>query len=579
LRRFNSILLPLLVLAMLPSIKKWPFLVFAVGVLSALAAAPVAAQGTVRRHLVYFRDKAGTPFSVAQPQAFLSARAVARRTRQGIAILPRDLPVNPAYVTQLRGVAGSPQVLYTSRWFNAALVSCDSVTLARISALAIVRQATTLNRSFRVPGTFTPPVQVAVPAARGTLATRAQYGPAYRQNQQIGALAMHDAGYRGEGMQIAVFDAGFPGVDQIPALQPLFQQQRLLGTRNFVDGGTGVYLRNSHGTNCLSAMAANLDGYYIGTAPRASFQLCITEDVNSEHPVEEANWLAAAEYADSSGVDVISSSLGYTDFDAPSPSYTYADLTGRNAISSRAATMAARVGMLVVSAAGNEGNRPWHYISAPADADSIISVGAVDSLGNHAYFSSYGPTADGRIKPTLAAMGFAAAVLAPNGGVFRGSGTSYACPILAGMVAGFWQANPTLTAQQVVVALRSTASQANVPDNTLGYGIPNFVTAYNLLHPNTPLAAASAAALGEVLNVYPNPTDDGLLMLALPSALRGQALRVRVLDARGAVVAQQQLPAAAGSTVPLRLAGLAKGAYTCEVSAGTTRRTVKFVQQ
>ena len=564
---------------------KWLALLLIAGLGQALAAAPAAAQaaaqGTVRRHLVYFRDKAGSPYSVSQPQAFLSARAVARRTRQGIAVLPRDLPVNPAYVAQVRAVPGQPQVIYTSRWFNAAVVACDSVTLARVLALGAVRSAATLNRTYRAPGAAPAPVVAAnEPVARGTLATRAQYGPTYRQNEQIGALAMHDAGYRGEGMSIAVFDAGFPGVNSISALQPLFSEQRLLGTRNFVDGGTSVYRRNSHGTNCLSAMGANQPGFYIGSAPKASYRLCITEDTGSEHPVEEANWLAAAEYADSSGVDIISSSLGYTTFDAPSVSYAYPDMNGRNAISSRAAVVAARVGMLVVSAAGNEGSSAWHYVSAPADADSILTVGAVDSLGGRASFSSYGPSADGRIKPTLAAMGLASAVLSANGGAFRGNGTSYACPILAGMAAGFWQANPTLTAQQVIEALRRTASQATSPDNSLGYGIPNFVAAYNALHPSTPLATAAATrAPAEALGLYPNPSGAGPLTLVLPAALRGQALRVRVLDARGALVVQQQLPAAGSGEATLQLAPLPRGVYTCEVSAGTTRRTVKFVQQ
>ncbi|MBD2769028.1 S8 family serine peptidase [Hymenobacter sp. BT664] len=557
---------------------KWLGLVLIAGLLPALAAAPAAAQGTVRRHLVYFRDKAGSPYSVAQPQAFLSARSLARRNRQGIAVLPRDLPVNPAYVAQVRGVAGRPQVIYTSRWFNAAVVSCDSTTLALITALPIVRGANTLNRGYQAPPPTLPPAQMPVSAARPTDA-RALYGWAYRQNEQIGTRAMHEAGFRGEGMQIAVFDAGFPGVNQIPAFQPLFQEQRLAGTRNFVDGGTSVYQRNSHGTSCLSTMAANQAGFYIGAAPKATYRLCITEDATSEHPIEEANWLAAAEYADSAGVDIISSSLGYTTFDDPWGSYTYASMNGRTAISSRAATVAARVGMLVVSAAGNEANSPWHYISAPADADSVLSVGAVDSLGNHASFSSFGPTADGRIKPTLSAMGQASAVLTPSGAVVRGNGTSYACPILAGMVAGFWQANPTLTAQQVIAALRTTASQAARPDNALGYGIPNFVTAYNTLNPTHPLTAINAAPKAEPLSLFPNPTGDGPLTLALPPALRGQPLHIRVLDARGAVVAQQQLPAASGSEVVLRFGRLAKGAYVCEVSAGATRQTVKFVQQ
>ena len=535
------------------------------------------AQGTVRRHLVYFRDKVGTPFSVAQPQAFLSARAIARRARQGIAVLPRDLPVTPAYVAQIRAVAGGAQVLYTSRWFNAALVSCESATLARVAALPSVRTATTLNRTARPAQPDAPVKTPEAPAAR-TEASRAYYGSAYAQNQQIGVPLMHDAGYRGEGMQIAVFDAGFPGANRIPALRPLFLEQRLASTRNFVDGGTSVYQRANHGTNCLSTMAANAPGFFVGSAPKATYHLCITEDDYSEHPVEEANWLAAAEYADSTGVDVISSSLGYTDFDAPSPSYTYADMNGRTAISSRAATMAARVGMLVVNAAGNEGNKPWHYISAPSDADSVLTVGAVDSLGNHAPFSSYGPTVDGRIKPTLSAMGQAAAVLDPSGTAYRGNGTSFACPVLAGMAAAFWQANPTLTAQQVIAVLRNTASQATAPDNTLGYGLPNFGRAYNSLHPTNPLDTTAASA-AETLTLYPNPRGAGALMLVLPAALRGTVLTVRILDMRGAVVVRQQLPATAAAEVALRLGPLAKGQYLCEVSAGTTRQTVRFQQQ
>ncbi|GAA4358134.1 S8 family serine peptidase [Hymenobacter saemangeumensis] len=550
----------------------------ALGLLGTLAAAPAAAQGTVRRHMVYFNDKNGTPFSVAQPQSFLSARALARRTRQNIAVTARDLPVNPAYVTQVRNVPGV-QVRYRSRWFNAVVVECDSASLRNIAALPSVRTAQTLNRGPRPVPSPSPSAQVPPTLQRSTLGTRSQYGPAFKQNQIIGAIAMHDAGYRGEGMHIAVFDAGFPGVDQIPAMQPLFAQQRIVGTRNFVDGGTSVYLRHSHGTNCVSAIAAEQDGFYIGSAPRASFHLCITEDINSEHPIEEANWLVAAEYADSAGVDIISSSLGYTTFDAPSRSYTYADMNGRNAISTRAATMAARTGILVVSAAGNEGDDPWHFISAPADADSIMTVGAIDSLGQHANFSSYGPTFDGRIKPTLVSQGVASAVLAPSGRAFRGSGTSYACPILAGMAAGFWQANPTLTAQQVIAALRNTATLATTPNNMLGYGIPHFVRAYNALNPNSPLAAQSAAAGGAKLAIFPNPSGDGPLMLALPAELRGRALRVRILDTRGATVSQQQIPATTAGEAAVRLGKLAKGSYVCEVSAGETRRTATFIQQ
>lgn len=551
-----------------------PTLLFALplALLLGLTARPTAAQGVVRRHLVYFRDKANSPYAVGRPQEFLSARSLARRSRQNIAVVARDLPVNPTYVAQVRGVAGV-KVVYTSRWFNGAVVSCDSTALRAIAALPSVRQAQTLSKNPKPyrGGTPTP----AANTANRVTGTRAQYGPAYKQDDLIGAVAMHDAGFRGEGMQIAVFDAGFPGVDQIPALQPLFTENRVLGTRNFVDGNKNVYLRNNHGTNCLSTIAGNREGFYVGTAPKASFYLCITEDANSEHPIEEANWLAAAEYADSVGVDIISSSLGYSDFDDPSPAYTYADMNGRTAISTRAAVIAARVGMLVVNAAGNEGNAAWHYITAPSDADSIMTVGAVDSMVRRASFSSFGPTADGRIKPTLVSMGLNSAVLNTVGNVTRGSGTSFACPILAGMVAGLWQANPALSAQQIIMALRSTASQSSAPDNNLGYGLPNFNSANTFAKTLPP----PKPEIGDTpLAVYPNPTDDGMLQLSVPLNLRGLALQVRIIDSRGRLVTTRELPAAA-AVEQLPLPGIAKGLYVCQIIHGKDKQSVQFLRK
>ncbi|MBX0289657.1 S8 family serine peptidase [Hymenobacter sp. HSC-4F20] len=539
------------------------------------AAAPGAATptGTVRKHLIYFKDKAGTPYSVTQPQAFLSARAVQRRQRQNIAILPRDLPVSPAYVQQLKAVPGA-QLWYTSRWFNAAVVACDSATLQQVQALPCVRAARTLNRGGagtrkRGEGDQSPTTQ-----ERGT---RSQYGKAFTQGQMLGAVQMHDAGFRGEGLQIAVFDAGFPGVDTAPAFARLRQEQRLASTFNFVDKNTSVYQRNNHGTHCLSTMAGNQAGVYIGTAPNATYHLCITEDIYSEHPVEEANWLIAAEYADSAGVDIISSSLGYTTFDYPSIDYTYADLNGRTAISTRAATVAARVGMLVVNSAGNEGNNSWRYLTAPADADSILTVGAVDSLLVRASFSSRGPTADGRIKPNLAAMGLQTAIVAPDGSVNRGSGTSYSCPVLAGMAAGFWQANPQLTAQQVISFLQRSGTRAITPNDEVGYGIPNFVRAYNLANPGTPLAAATTSAR-EDLFIYPNPVKETELYLQLAVGFQAVPLRVRIYDARGALVSEQQVAPTTAAAVRLQPGLLVKGVYTCTVSAGREQRTIRFVK-
>ncbi|WP_375416011.1 S8 family serine peptidase [uncultured Hymenobacter sp.] len=578
------------------SYKLWALLLLGgVGLLApgaAAAQAPVPAPGTVRRHLVFFRDKAGSPFSLARPEAFLSARSLARRARQRIAVRPRDLPVNPTYLARVRAVAGAPQLRYSSRWLNAAVVACDSATLGRVRALPEVSGTQTLSVGPRRTGGVGQGRVAAASAAKGGVGNqpvlaaglqgrRATYGPAFPQNELLGAVALHEAGFRGEGMQIAVFDAGFPGVNTVGPFQPLQREGRLAGTRNFVDGGTGVFLRDSHGTSCLSTLAANQPGFFVGSAPQATYYLCITEDAGSERPVEEANWLAAAEYADSAGVDVISSSLGYTLFDAPARSYTYADLNGRTALSSRAALEAARVGMLVVSSAGNEGNKAWRYVTAPADADSIISVGAVDSLGRRAAFSSVGPTADGRLKPELVAQGVQTAVLTPAGAAVRGNGTSFAAPTLAGLAAGFWQAHPQLTAQQVRGYLLRSASQAAAPDNLLGYGIPNFSAAQALVPP--------AALPAQELELYPNPPTDGsgTLRLRLPPAYAGLALRVRITDARGALVRDLALPAPTddGRARPddvrvLAVGALAGGSYICRVEGvgNQPARSLRFVQ-
>ncbi len=562
--------------------KSSPLLLTLFGLLLSLLASPVQAQGSdsERRYFVFFKDKAGTPYSVSQPEAFLSARALARRTRQGIAVRTRDLPVSPAYLAQVRAVSGAPRVLFTSRWLNGAVLVCDSLTLDAVAALPAVAGSQLL--SLRPPSAVVPaPAVVPTPVPAAPTTPRGRYGRAFAQNQLIGAVALQQAGFAGQGMQIAVFDAGFPGVDQITSLQNLRAPGRLLSTRNFVDGNRQVFLRNGHGTACLSTMAAELPGYYVGTAPGASYHLCLTEDATSEAPVEEANWLAAAEYADSVGVDVISSSVGYTAFDLPRLSHRYAELDGRTTIASRAALGAARAGMLVVVSAGNDGNQSWRYISAPADADSILTVGAVDSLRNRAGFSSYGPTADGRIKPTLAAMGVASAVLTPSGGIVRGNGTSYACPELAGLAAALWQANPALTAQQVLLALRNSGSQAPNPDNSLGYGIVDGVRALSLLQ--APLAAVPpVAAADEELRVFPNPSQgQALLLLALPLSWRGQALRAEVFDERGRLVTGQRVAAGGGATVALSLpvGGLAPGVYVARVRlpGGKSARSARFV--
>jgi serine protease AprX len=552
--------------------------------LTVAALSEATAQGTVRRHLVQFTNKTGTPFTVGQPAAYLSARAIARRQRQQIPVAARDLPPTPSYIQQVRATAGV-QVIYPTRWLNGVIVECDSAHLAQVRALPFVRGAQTLNRP--APKGKSGRTQSSAVRKNTIDLERPNspnpYGIAFAQAEQIGATTMHAAGFRGEGIHIAVFDAGFPTVETLPAFQALYQQNRLLSTFDVVQGGTNVYNTHPHGTWVLSTMAANVPNAFIGTAPNASYHLLRTEDTrnNTETPAEEAYWLIGAEYADSAGVDIITSSLGYHDFDPPAVSYTYADMNGHTPLITRAADLASAVGILVINSAGNDGGNPWRFISAPADGDSVLTVGAVDSLGVRAGFSSIGPTADGRIKPNLSTQGQDAAVINPGGVIGRGSGTSFACPIMAGMAAGFWQANPTLTAQQVRRFLEQSGSQASAPDNMLGYGIPNFRRAYNLANPNNPLQIPEANGGLSVPELYPNPVPGTAFALRLPSRMVGQVLHVSLTDAAGRSLSEQDITATTADSVGISAGrpALTAGLYFCVVRAASgEQHTLRFVK-
>jgi len=535
-----------------------------------LLSLPLAAQnqGTMRRHLVYFKDKAHSPYSLDKPQTFLSDRALQRREKQKIALQARDLPVNPVYVAGIKSMGVS--VWYTSRWFNAAVVYCDSTKLSQVLALPFVKNGRTLSRQTMVSqasgeGNLR---DAGLRNAKRTKSGTAAYGKGFNQANMIGAVDLHAAGYRGDSMYVAVLDGGFPGVDQAPAFAPLFAENRLKGTYDFVGRDKGVFERDNHGTNVLSTMAAYEPGVMMGTAYKASYFLFITEDSQGEQQIEEINWLLAAEYADSAGVDVINSSLGYNDFDAPSVDYTYQDMDGNTALVTRAADYAAATGMLVVSSAGNDGNKAWRYVGAPADADSILTVGAVDSLGRYAGFSSLGPTADGRIKPNLSAQGVSTTVITKSGALGRNHGTSFASPVLAGMAACFWQANPKLSNMEVIRLLQQSASQSKNPDPYLGFGIPN-----------------GWKALQQVLEeekktlIYPNPVRNREMNLRVGSGFWNQPVTVTVYN----MIAQKMLsltfPSANGEAdLQIDVSALHPGYYGCLVSASGRRKTLKFLK-
>ena len=301
-----------------------------------------------------------------------------------------------------------------------------------------------------------------------------KYGYAERQIKMLNGIKLHDAGFRGEGIRVAVIDAGFQNVDRIC----VFDSLQLIGTHNVIYPGRSVYEADDHGTKVLSCMAANMPGIMVGTAPKASYLLIKSEDSDSEYPIEEDYWAAAVEYADSVGVDVISSSLGYFAFDADELSYDQSALDGKSSLISQAAHIAAQKGILMFCSAGNEGNGSWGKITFPSDASDILTVGSITEDKKKSIFSSVGFTADYRVKPDVVALGSGSCVIDPQGNVRYASGTSFATPILAGLGVCLWQALPELSNKEVIALLQQVSSQFKQPDAELGYGIPNIYKAY-----------------------------------------------------------------------------------------------------
>lgn len=431
-----------------------------------------------KKYWVKFKDKNGTPYSLSNPSAFLTQKSIARRTKYKIPYNTTDLPVTPSYISGVSSVPGVT-VLYTSKWLNGVVITINEATTTYAAAFSQIKTLSFVGDTGRVKRyhlDYLPLNNPDLPAYRslGSADTLNAYGNSRRQINQLNLDCYHKLGYKGQNMTIAVMDAGFTNVNTGIVFDSLRKNNGIIGTRNFVDGGTNAYMGSSHGTGVMSCMAANIPGVIMGTAPYAKYWLLRTEEGPSETISEEYNWIRAAEFADSVGADILTTSLGYTDFDISAQNHKYSDLNGKTAPMSIAANLAARKGMFVLNAAGNEAQSLWHYISVPGDADSICTVGAVDSLGKRGGFSSVGPTADGRIKPDLSAMGVFTWISDGSVPGQPGDGTSFATPVLAGAVACFWQLNRSLNNIQLLDSMRKLGNQATNPDNNLGWGIPRF---------------------------------------------------------------------------------------------------------
>lgn len=447
------------------------------------------ANAQLTRYIIKLKDKAFSGYSLANPQLFLTSRAIQRREKYGIPVDSTDLPVTERYLDSIR-MAGAVTILNYSKWLNqVAIKTTDAAALAKINAFPFVAGSTAIasftngaiqpvNKYLEIPEN-----QVLTgDAPESSLTDQYDYGFSHGQVAIHNGQFLHNLGFMGQGMQIAVLDAGFYHYQNLPTFDSIRINNQILGTWDFVKNEESVNEDHQHGMQCLSTIAANMPGMFVGTAPKASFYLYRTEDANSEYPIEEQNWAVGAERADSLGVDVYSVSLGYTTFDDPALNYTYNNMDGNTTMIAKAADLAAKKGILVVVAAGNEGTSSWHYLSTPSDADSVLAVGAVDSLGNIAGFSSYGPSSDNRIKPNVASVGLMTAVANTSTGMpVFGSGTSFACPNMAGLSTCLWQAFPEVNNMSIIDALQQSASRFSNPDNRVGYGIPDVKKAFVLL--------------------------------------------------------------------------------------------------
>ena len=445
------------------------------------------------RYWVSFTDKQES-VDLFKPSDFLSAKSIQRRVNQNIEIANNDYPVSPSYKNELRFLGY--EVYRESRWLNAVSVVVNSSNdLSKIKELPFVKSVTKVKSYFR---------ETPIQAEHNFESNDSDYGPSFGQIAQLNGHILHEQGYTGQGITIAVIDASFYRVNTLPIFDSLWTNNRILDSWDFVLNQALDYSLDtigSHGTMVLSCMGGYLVDSLIGTAPQANYLLYRTEDSSSETLTEEDNWVLAAEQADSMGANIINTSLGYSNlWDDLENSHTYADMDGNTTVITIAADIAASKGMLVVNSAGNSGNNDWYYITAPADGDSVLTVGAVGVDSVLASFSSHGPTSDGRMKPNVVSQGVFSVVASLNGGIQASHGTSFSSPILAGMAASAWSALPTISSMDLFNLIQESSHLYPNGNNDYGYGIPNFekmlqyVSMFEL--PNSELSC------------YPNPFSE-----------------------------------------------------------------------
>ncbi|MBL7872622.1 MAG: S8 family peptidase [Cyclobacteriaceae bacterium] len=519
-----------------------------------------AAQSQVNRYFVFFKDKTGTPFTLSNPTQFLSSKSIERRQKQNINLIEEDLPVNPTYVSQVKSTGA--KTFFPSKWFNGVLIEATASTLTSVNALPFVSRTEFVAPGSKLLGGRVSKIKKQKNSSADQPVNKSQL-------QQIGIDKMHGAGYRGEGISIAIFDSGYTGVNITSPFAELFTENRVKQTFNFVTNTASVYSSDDHGTEVLSVMAAH-SSTYTGGVYKANYFLYLTEDISSEYRIEEYNWTFAAERADSAGVDVINSSLGYnTEFDDPIMDYQLSDLDGKTAIITKAARKAIEKGMVVVCSAGNEGNNSWKLVTPPADAVGILAIGSINSVGSLSSFSSKGPTADGRIKPDVVALGSGTSVIKQSGSLGTASGTSLASPLVASLAAGVWQAYPILSAHDVYEAIVLSATLAASPNNQFGFGIPHFQAIENYL---------KSLSENQEIAIFPNPVSGDSFKIKVKEPT-DELVQVAIYDTRGSRVAESQVKINwLNNPFEYDISLLKPGIYFVQVTSGKASTTARIAK-
>lgn len=517
---------------------------------------------------VYFKDKPDSATFLSNPLSELSQRALDRRTSQGIALDIKDAPISQTYINDITNSTGIT-VKAKSKWLNCLHIRGSQEDINALKLLPAVAKVVFANKTLNTSSKSS--AKQNFKPINKTMDTKIafNYGGSANQIQMLNGHLLHQANYTGSGKIIAVLDSGFPAVDTAEPFQRLIVSGSILGGYDFVSRNINFFAGDSHGTSVLSTIGGFKDGQLVGTAPDAKFYLFITEDVRDENPVEESNWVEAAEEADRVGVDIITSSLGYFGYDNPAYSYTYADMSGNSAFASQGANIAFSKGIFVLASAGNAGQDLEPHVGVPAEALNVLGIGAVKLDKTYALFSSIGPSFDGRVKPDVTAQGQASVFSNTAGNIVAGNGTSFSCPILAGVVACLWQALPGKTNAQIKQLIIESADNFNPivkSRNQYGYGIPDFN-----------LALANGLSVNDFSKndfaLYPNPTTD-MISVSLPN--ESNVKTIAIYNVLGQLVLEKNI-SSESPTISLKY--LISGTYFYIIDSDIFSKSGKIIKQ